>query len=80
MLTAKEVAHRLGAGESSIRKWAKEGKFAGARIEESPIGRYWLIPERAIDGFVVPGIGRPPKVASKSVPNLPRSPDTKSKP
>lgn len=61
MLTAKEAARRLGAGESSIRKWAKEGKFAGARLEESPIGHYWLIPEKALEGFVVPGIGRPPK-------------------
>lgn len=68
MLTAKEVARRLGAGESSIRKWAKEGRFAGAKLEESPIGPYWLIPERSLDGFVVPGIGRPPKAKREDSP------------
>ena len=62
MLTVRDVADRLGAGESSIRIWAAKGLFPGARREEPPAGSpYWLIPESALDGFNKRGVGRPPK-------------------
>ena len=61
MLTAREVAVLVGAGESSVRLWAKEGRFPGARLEESPVGTYWLIPESALNGFEVRKPGRPQK-------------------
>lgn len=62
MLTVREVASRLGAGESSIRIWAAEGRFPGAKREEPPAGSpYWLIPEAALDGFIKRDAGRPPK-------------------
>lgn len=51
MLSVREVAELLGAGQSSVRLWAKEGKFPGAKLEESPAGSYWLIPETALEGF-----------------------------
>lgn len=62
MLTVKETAARIGAGESSVRLWASQGRFAGARQEETPFGSYWLIPEDTLEGFVNPGRGRPSKV------------------
>jgi transposase len=65
MLTAKEAAAMIGAGESSVRLWASQGRFAGARQEETPFGSYWLIPETALEGFVNPGRGRPRKKASE---------------
>jgi len=61
MLTVKEAAERIGAGESSVRLWAKQGKFDGARQEETPFGSYWLIPDSALEGFDNPGRGRPRK-------------------
>jgi hypothetical protein len=64
MLTAKETAARIGAGESSVRLWASQGRFPGARQEETPFGSYWLIPETALEGFTNPGRGRPRKNAS----------------
>ena len=51
MLTVREVAERLAAGQSSVRLWAKSGRFEGAVLNESPAGPYWLIPERSLAGF-----------------------------
>jgi excisionase family DNA binding protein len=51
MLTVREVAERLEVGQSSVRLWAKDGRFPGAQLEESPAGSYWLIPDTALDGF-----------------------------
>jgi len=65
MLTAREVAARLGAGESSIRVWAREGRFPGAALVKSPVGSYWLIPDTALAGFVKRERGRPPKAGGE---------------
>ena len=61
MLTAKEVAERIDAGGSSVRKWAARGLFPGARLITDSIVPYWLIPETALDGFVKPTQGRKKK-------------------
>ena len=61
MLTVKQAAQRLGAAESSVRMWVRRGRFVGARIEESPIGAYWLIPEDSLDDFEMGRPGRKPK-------------------
>jgi hypothetical protein len=62
MLTAREVATRIGAAYSSVRIWAKEGRFAGAQLIQPPAGLpYWLIPESAIEGYETRGVGRPAK-------------------
>jgi hypothetical protein len=65
VLTVKEVAQRISAGESSVRLWASQDKFKGARLEETPMGSYWLIPESALIGFENPGRGRPQKPLSE---------------
>lgn len=64
MLTAKQAAERIGAGESSVRLWASQGKFPGARQEETPFGKYWLIPASDLEGFTNQGRGRPAKPKS----------------
>jgi len=67
MLTVKQVAVRVGAGESSVRLWAKAGRFQGAKLVRPPAGLpYWLIPEKALTGFEVRRRGRPPKVAVRA--------------
>jgi transposase-like protein len=61
MLTVKQVAERLGVGESSVRHWRIAGRFPGAEAEESPRGIVWYIPESDLKGFQVRRRGRPPK-------------------
>jgi excisionase family DNA binding protein len=51
MLTVKQVAERLKVAGSSVRLWANQGRFPGARLESTPMGSYWLIPEAALTGF-----------------------------
>jgi len=52
MLTVKQVAERIGAGASSVRLWAKDGRFPGAELIEPPAGLpYWMIPDSALEGF-----------------------------
>lgn len=65
MLTASEVAAKLGAAESSVRLWARTGRFAGAHFEETRIGSYWLIPESALEGFTMRKPGPKPKPKAK---------------
>jgi transposase len=64
MLTVREAAERLGAGESSVRLWCSQGKFARAAPNETPRGPFWLIPESDLKGFEKRERGRPPKTAN----------------
>lgn len=59
MLTAREVAERIGAAESSVRMWARTGRFPGAKLEQTPLGSYWVIPETALEDFSMRSAGRP---------------------
>jgi len=61
MLTVKQVAERLGVGESSVRHWRIAGRFPGAEADEGPRGIVWYIPESDLKGFQVRRRGRPPK-------------------
>ena len=51
MLIVKEAAAQLGVPPVSVRLWARSGRFEGAKLEETPLGSYWLIPEDSIKGF-----------------------------
>jgi excisionase family DNA binding protein len=61
MLTVREAAQRIGAAESSVRLWVRRGRFPGAKLEESPVGSYWLIPDTDLENFEMGSPGRPPK-------------------
>jgi hypothetical protein len=65
MLSVKQVAEQIGAGVSSVRLWAQQGRFPGAELKTSPAGDYWLIPETALGGFEKRGRGRPQKPLSE---------------
>jgi excisionase family DNA binding protein len=60
-LTIQQAAERLGVGRSTVNLWCRQGRFPNARVEETPLGSYWLIPERDLVGFEPPKMGRPPK-------------------
>jgi hypothetical protein len=64
-LTAAVVAERLNVGRSTVNLWCRQGRFAGARREDSPVGPYWLIPEAALNTFVKPKRGPLPKASTK---------------
>ena len=61
MLTVRETAARLGVEASNIRKWVRDGRFEGAKLEETPLGPHWLIPESALATFKRRPRGRPRK-------------------
>ena len=61
MVTAKEAAQIIGAAESSVRLWARTGRFPNARLEQSPVGSYWLIPEADLQGFEMEKPGPKPR-------------------
>lgn len=66
MLTVREVTERLDVGQSSVRLWAKDGRFPGAQLEESPAGSYWLIPDAALDSFSKQKPGPKPSAKKKA--------------
>jgi hypothetical protein len=47
MLSTKETAERLGAGESSVRLWCEQGRFPNAQ----KVGWAWIVPESDLNGF-----------------------------
>lgn len=61
MLSVREVSQRLNTPISTVRLWAMQGRFSGAKLMESPAGSYWAIPKTALDGFEIPKRGRPAK-------------------
>lgn len=61
MLTVREAANELGKSEQTIRTWLKRGRFPGAKLEQTPLGPYWLIPPGAVAAFTLRKAGRPRK-------------------
>lgn len=57
LLTATEVAERLGVSDQAVLNWIKDGRVPGAQR----VGRTWAIPEGNIDLIDRPSMGRPPK-------------------
>lgn len=60
LLTAVEVAERLGVSDQAVLNWIKEGRVPGAQR----VGRVWAIPEANIELIDRPVMGRPPKEAN----------------
>jgi excisionase family DNA binding protein len=59
MLTTQEVAEQLGVAYQTVMAWIYQGKFPGAKKEETPRGDYYLIPQSDVTGFEKPKRGRP---------------------
>jgi hypothetical protein len=69
---AQELLARRGitAGYPTIAQWVREGRFAGARRDETERGPVWRIPVESVENFEPPKMGRPMKLkeeAEKSV-------------
>ena len=61
MLSVPEAAKVLKVAAVSVRLWARQGRFPGAKREETPAGPYWLLPESSLVGFEMGKAGRPKK-------------------
>src|SRR5262249_2168908 len=55
ILSAAEVAERLGVSHSAVRQWCNQGRFPSA----TRIGREWAILDTDLPGFQKPKRGRP---------------------
>jgi predicted site-specific integrase-resolvase len=61
-LTPAQAAERLGIGKSTIQLWCKRGDvFPNARLEKTPRGDVYQIPENDLMHFTPPKMGRPRK-------------------
>lgn len=63
-LKASEVAKKLGVKHVTVRAWLSKRLFPNAKLEETILGKVWLIPESDLEDFVLPKTGRPPKQKS----------------
>ena len=60
-LKASEVAIKLGVKHVTVRAWLSKNLFPNAKLEETILGKVWLIPESDLENFALPKTGRPPK-------------------
>lgn len=61
-LTPAQAAKRLGVGKSTVQLWCKRGDvFPNARLEQTPLGEVYQIPESDLVNFTPPKMGRPAK-------------------
>ena len=58
---ASEVAKKLGVKHVTVRAWLSKNLFPNAKLEETILGKVWLIPESDVENFVLPRTGRPTK-------------------
>jgi len=66
MVTTKQALALLEArgikiSYPTIAQWVREGRFAGAELEETERGPVWRIPLKSVKGFEPPKMGRPHK-------------------
>jgi hypothetical protein len=60
--TARQLAERYKVARSTARGWLNRRLLPGARLEETELGdSYWIVPESALAGFVLPKPGPVPK-------------------
>jgi len=60
MLTAVEVAERMGVSPVTVQRWARSGLLPGAELRVEAGRATWRIPAEALDDFERPRPGPPP--------------------
>ncbi|MDQ5837220.1 MAG: helix-turn-helix domain-containing protein [Acidobacteriota bacterium] len=58
-LTTAQVAERLNVAQPTVKLWCRQGRFPNAKLEETPRGPVWQIPESDLADFEPPKMGRP---------------------
>ncbi|MGH9903469.1 MAG: hypothetical protein ACRD68_16805 [Pyrinomonadaceae bacterium] len=64
---AQQMLEERGISVSypTIAQWTREGRFEGARLEETERGPVWRIPLESVKRFEPPKPGRPPENSKK---------------
>jgi len=65
-LKASEVATKLGVKHVTVRAWLSKNLFPNAKLEETILGKVWLIPESDLENFKMPKTGRPLKTKDRN--------------
>ncbi len=65
-LKASEVAKKLGVKHVTVRAWLSRNLFPNAKLEETILGKVWLIPESDLKDFRLPKTGRPLKAKDEN--------------
>ena len=60
-LTSRQVAERYKVALSTARAWFLQGLVPDAQLKQTELGPVWIVSESALNGFVPPRAGRPPK-------------------
>ena len=62
---AQEMLAERGISVSypTVAQWTREGRFAGAELEETERGPIWRIPLDSVKAFEPPKVGRPPETS-----------------
>ncbi len=58
-MKAAQVAEIYNVKSVTVRAWLKRGLFPNAKLEETIIGRVWLVPRKDLKNFQKPLKGRP---------------------
>jgi len=58
-LKASEIAEKFKVKPVTVRAWLKRGMFPNAKLEETILGKVWLVPEDDLKNFRKPQKGRP---------------------
>lgn len=62
-MTLKQIAEQFGVTPSTAKLWRERGYFPNAKLEETVIGRVWIVPRSDLKNFTPPKMGRPKKGA-----------------
>lgn len=65
-LRASELAKTFDVKSVTVRAWLRRGLFPNARLEETILGKVWLIPEKDVKTFRKPKKGRPAEKDEKA--------------
>lgn len=58
-LSTAEVAEIFGVVQRSVRDWCARGLFPNAYEQQTRRGPIWMIPQKDLEGFTPPKMGRP---------------------
>jgi predicted site-specific integrase-resolvase len=58
-LKASEIAEKFNVRPVTVRAWLKRGLFPTAILEDTLLGKVWLVPEKDLKNFLKPKRGRP---------------------
>jgi hypothetical protein len=56
-LTIAKIAKKFKRDRTTVLRWIEKNKFPNAKLEQTPAGTYWTVPEQDINDFKLPKPG-----------------------